>query len=168
MLFTHVIYTCISVSHGSKLLPTKLRPRSRNLSKKNQVKSLSVTFHPTISMSLSYKSTVSPSVVSKSSSVTSVTCQTSLSSEVPSSSSWSSCDVDSSSSRLPTVTVSSLNRLSSSSYRTTSTPSVIFSDTILVGVRIFCDSRNILDYPSTPSSFPRRSDVNPRFIMGCL
>jgi hypothetical protein len=35
----------------SKLLPTKLRPRSRSLSKKNQVKSLSVTCHPVISMS---------------------------------------------------------------------------------------------------------------------
>jgi hypothetical protein len=67
ILLTHTIHTCISVSHGLKLLPTKLRPRSRNLSKKNQVKSLSVTVHPTISMSLSYKSTVSPSVVSKSS-----------------------------------------------------------------------------------------------------
>ncbi len=101
--------------HGSKLLPTKPRPRSHNLSNKNQVKSLSVTVHPTMSMSLSYKSTDSPSVVSKSSSVTSVTSQISLSSVVPySSSSWSSCVVQVSSSTLSTLTVSSLIHLSSS------------------------------------------------------
>ena len=47
--------------------------------------SLSVTFHPVISMSLSYKSSVSPSVVSKSSSVTCVTDQISFSSPPPSS-----------------------------------------------------------------------------------
>ncbi len=47
ILFTHTIHTCISGSHGSKLLPTKRRPRSRNLSGKNQVNSLSVTVHPT-------------------------------------------------------------------------------------------------------------------------
>ena len=40
---------------GLKLLPTKRRPRSRNLSNKNQVKSLSVTAHLVISMSLSYQ-----------------------------------------------------------------------------------------------------------------
>jgi hypothetical protein len=49
------------------------------LSNKNQVKSfsfsLSVTFHPTISMSLLYKSSDSPSVVSKSSSVTCATSE---------------------------------------------------------------------------------------------
>ncbi len=83
-----------------------------------------------------------------------MTCQISLSS-APSSSSWSSCGVDSSSSRLPTVTVSSLIRLSSSSYQETSTRSAIFSDTMSVGVRSFCDSRKILDYPSPPSLLSR-------------
>ncbi len=38
-------------NHGSKLLPTKRRPRSRNLSNKNQVKTLSVTVHPAKLMS---------------------------------------------------------------------------------------------------------------------
>ena len=51
-LLIYVIYTCIPVSHGSKRLQNHLR---QTLSNKNQVKSfsLSVTFHPTISMSLS-------------------------------------------------------------------------------------------------------------------
>ncbi len=91
--------------------------------------SLSVTFHPAISMSLTYKYSTSPSGVSKSSSVTCVTSQISLSSPAHSSSSVSSSSPASFSTILARLAVFCLARLSSSCYRASLTRFSIFSHT---------------------------------------